>query len=167
VNKRTKKTLSVDNAVQMMGKYCAYRERSIDEVVKKLKGFAMSPANIQLVLERLTKQGFLDEDRFATAFAGGKFRQKKWGRKRIQMEMKKKGLSNELIEKGLSQLLEKDYIETLDVLIQKKWKQVTRSGKDADDYETKQSNRGKLIRYALQKGYEMDLVLDRVRKLGL
>lgn len=165
MDKRTKKTLSVDNAVQRMGKYCAYSERSIAEVRKKLKSLNVTSEDSEVVLERLKKQGFLNEDRFATAFAGGKFRIKKWGKRRIEMEMKKKGLSGELIEKGLKQLPEKEYAETLEELLQKKWKQLVRSGKDDIEHEIKQQNRQKLIRFALQKGYEIDLVMERVRKL--
>jgi len=167
VDKRTKKTLSTDNAVLRMGKYCAYAERTIAEVKRKMKTIGVLPEDEDAVLERLKKQGFLNEDRFATAFAGGKFRIKKWGKKRIGMEMRKKGLSNELIEKGLSQLPEADYTETLDGLLKRKWQIITRSGIDEKDYEAKQRANGKLIRFALQKGYEMDLVLQRVKKLGL
>jgi regulatory protein len=167
VDKRTKKTLSVDNALLRMSKYCAYAERSIDEVKKKLKTIGVSPNDSELVMERLKKQGFLNEDRFASAFAGGKFRIKKWGKKRIGMEMKRKGLTDDLIEKELSLLPEKEYQETLDMLLQKKWKQIMRGDTGETDYDTQQKNKGKLIRYALQKGYEMDLVLEKVRKMGI
>jgi regulatory protein len=165
VDKRTKKTLSLDNAMQRMGKYCSYTERSIAEVKKKLKELNVAPEDTDTVLQRLAKMGFLNEDRFATAFAGGKFRIKKWGKKRIEIEMKRKGLSSELIEKGLKQLPEADYLETLEHLLKKKQEQIMRSGKDEKDYDTRQRNRQKLIRFALQKGYEMDLVMTRVRKL--
>lgn len=167
MDKRTKKTLSVDNAVIRMGKYCSYTERSIDEVKKKLKTLGVSVEDTQLVMERLTKMGFLNESRFASAFVSGKFRMKKWGKKRIEMEMKRKGVSNELIEKGISGLSQEEYIEALDTLLQKKWNTIARTSKETDDYEAKQRQKQKLIRFALQKGYEMDLVFQRVKVLGL
>lgn len=167
MSKRTKKTLSVDEAVARMGKYCAYTERSTDDVKKKLKTLGVSAEDTQLVMERISKMGFLNESRFASAFATGKFRMKKWGKKKLGMEMKRKGLTDELIQKGLSQLSEMDYTETLDTLLQKKWKVISRSVSDDDDYETKQKHKQKLVRFALQKGYEADLIFERIKKLGL
>ncbi|MGP8216454.1 MAG: regulatory protein RecX [Bacteroidia bacterium] len=168
MDKRTKKKLSADNALLRMGKFCAYRDRSMDEVKKKLKSLDVSPADAKIVMEKLTKQGFIDENRFAKSFAGGKFRIKKWGRKKIEIEMKKKGISEELIEKGLKQLPEKEYLDTLDSLLQKKWKQIMQRHErmeTTDNYETKQHNQQKLIRFALQKGYEMDLVMERIKSV--
>jgi len=167
MNKRTKKTLSVDAVLLRMQNYCAFSERSTEEVRKMMKDFDLNPADAWTVLERLTKAGFINEARFAKSFAGGKFRIKKWGKRKIEVEMKKKGLSEELIEKGLNELPEKDYTDTLDELLKKKWAQISRKEVEKDDYEAKQKNRQKLIRYALQKGYEMDLVMERVKKMGV
>ncbi|HTB06161.1 MAG TPA: RecX family transcriptional regulator, partial [Bacteroidia bacterium] len=86
MSKRTKKTLSVDAAVLRLGKYCAYTERTLDEVNKKLKELEVSEEDAKIVIERLTKQGFINEKRFAESFARGKFRIKKWGKRRIKME---------------------------------------------------------------------------------
>lgn len=162
MSKRTKKTLSLDAAVLRLGKYCAYTERTLEEVNKKLEALEVSEEDAKIVVERLTKQGFINEKRYAESFARGKFRIKKWGKRRIKMEMRKKGLSDELIEKGLKELPEEDYSTTLDELLQKKWKQIQRSS--ANDKEINYK-RQKLIRYALQKGYEMDLVMERIKVL--
>jgi len=167
MNKRTKKILSVDAALLKLQNYCAFTERSKLEVTKKLKLYNLSPEDSEKVMERLTKAGFINEQRFAKSFVGGKFRIKKWGKRKISMEMKKKGIAKDLIENGLSELPENDYLETLDELLQKKWKQILRSVKENDDYEAKQKRRQKLIRFALQKGYEMDIVMGRVKKLQL
>jgi regulatory protein len=167
MNKRTKKTLSVDGALLRLRKYCAFTERSKEEVKRKLQNYIMAPGEPEQVMESLIKDGFINELRFAKAFAGGKFRIKKWGKRKIEVEMKKKGLSEELIEKGLNELAENDYEAMLDELLQKKWKLIMRSAKDTESYEGKQANQQKLIRYALQKGYEMDIVIERIRKIGL
>jgi regulatory protein len=165
MSKRTKKTLSVDAAVLRLGKYCAYTERTLDEVNKKLEELEVGEVDAKIVVERLTKQGFINEKRFAESFARGKFRIKKWGKRRIKMEMRKKGLSDELIEKGLEELPEEDYSTTLDELLQKKWKQLQRSIVKDKTKDVNAYNSQKLIRYALQKGYEMDLVMDRIKAL--
>ncbi|HXB13899.1 MAG TPA: regulatory protein RecX [Bacteroidia bacterium] len=166
MDKRTKKSPSIDDALARVRKYCAYSERSKVEVKKKLVEYGVMEGDINMILEKLVKEGFLNESRFALAFAGGKFRMKKWGRTRIKMEMKRKGLSQELIEQGLSELPEKAYTDTLDELLNKKWKQL--QGKsEGNNSKPIMAEKQKLIRYALQKGYEQDIVMNRMSKLGL
>ena len=166
MNKRTKKSLSVDDALARARKYCAYSERSRVEVARKLKEYGVMEGDIDMILEKLVKEGFLNEKRFASAFAGGKFRMKKWGRNRIKIEMERKGLSSELISNGLSELPEKEYLDTIDGLLNKKWKMLQRRGTGNISKPTL-ADKQKLIRFVLQKGYEHDMVMNRMRKLGL
>jgi regulatory protein len=167
MNKRTKKNLSVEAASLRLQNYCAYTERTKQEVQKKMQGYGLSEGDAEIVMEKLIKAGFINETRFVKSFAGGKFRIKKWGKRKIEMEMKKKGISGELIEKGLNEVTENDYQETLDELLEKKWKLIMRSAKEDEDYEAKQKRKQKLMRYALQKGYEMDMVVKSVKKMKI
>jgi len=167
MNKRTKKNLSVEAASLRLQNYCAYTERTKQEVLKKMQGYGLSEGDAEMVMEKLIKAGFINEIRFVKSFAGGKFRIKKWGKRKIEMEMKKKGISGELIEKGLNEVTEADYQETLDELLEKKWKLIMRSAKEEEDYEAKQKKKQKLMRYALQKGYEMDMVVKSVKRMKL
>ena len=167
MNKRTKKNLSVEAALLRLQNYCAYTERTKQEVQKKMQNYGLSEGDAEIVMEKLIKAGFINETRFVKSFAGGKFRIKKWGKRKIEMEMKKKGISGELIEKGLNEVTETGYQETLDELLDKKWKLIMRSAKDEEDYEMKQKRKQKLMRYALQKGYEMDMVVKSVKKMKL
>jgi regulatory protein len=167
MNKRTKKNLSVEAASLRLQNYCAYTERTKQEVQKKMQGYGLSEGDTEMVMEKLIKAGFINETRFVKSFAGGKFRIKKWGKRKIEMEMKKKGISGELIEKGLNEVAETDYQETLDELLEKKWKLIMRSAKEDEDYEAKQKRKQKLMRYALQKGYEMDMVVKSVKKMKI
>jgi regulatory protein len=166
MDKRTKKTPTVDVALLKARKYCAFSERTKAEVEKKLKDLGVMGGDIPVIMEKLVKEGFLNENRFATAFASGKFRYKKWGRIKIVMEMKRKGLPEELIKKGVSELSEEDYKQTLDELLLKKWKQVERKVVP-DDYESVYVAKQKLIKFALQKGYEQDIVMQRMKGLKL
>jgi len=166
MNKRTKKSPSIDDALARARKYCAYSERSKVEVERKLNEYGVLEGDINMIVEKLVKEGFLNEKRFASAFAGGKFRMKKWGRTRIKMEMKRKGLSSELIEQGLSELPEQIYTDTLDELLNKKWKQLQRRA-TGNNAKPEMAEKQKLIRYALQKGYEQDIIMNRMSKLGL
>ena len=166
MDKRTKKTPSIDVALLKARKYCSLYERSKSETEKKLRDYGVMEGDIPFIIEKLVNEGFLNENRFATAFASGKFRYKKWGRNRIVMEMKRKGLSEELIKKGLSELSQEEYSKTLDTLLQKKWVQLERKIVP-DDYESGYVAKQKLIKYALQKGYEQDIIITRLKQMKI
>ena len=100
MDKRTKKTLSDEALLLRIRKYCALRERSIKEVSKKLFELGVLEDKALLIIEKLKEEGFLNENRYVSAFARGKFRNKKWGRKKIEMELKKQGIAKELLAKG-------------------------------------------------------------------
>ena len=166
MDKRTKKTPSIDAALLKARKYCAFNERSKSDVRKKLKDYGVMDGDIPEIIEKLEKEGFLNETRFASSFAGGKFRYKKWGRNRIKNEMKRKGLSDELINKGMAELGDEDYLETLGELLAKKWKQLERKIV-TDDYKSVAMAKQKLIKYTLQKGYEQDIIMKKMREMKL
>jgi len=139
-------------------------ERSRSDVEKKLKDYGVLENDVPPIIEKLISEGFLNEKRFASAFASGKFRYKKWGRKRIINEMKRKGLSDELIDSGLAALSQTEYTKTLDDLLTKKWKQLERKI-DKDEYDSVMAAKQKLVNYALQKGYEQDIIWERIKNV--
>src|SRR5580693_6124237 len=98
MDKRTKKTLSDEALMLRVRKYCALRERSTREVKKKLYELDVLEDKAELIIEKLKQEGFLNEKRYVSAFARGKFRNKKWGKKKIEMELKKQGITKELLE---------------------------------------------------------------------
>lgn len=84
--------LTIEQALQKARHYCAYQERCHNETLTKLYGFGLHKTEVEQALAQLVEEGYLNEERFATQFAGGKFRLKKWGRKKIEYELKlKKG----------------------------------------------------------------------------
>src|SRR5690554_5143059 len=70
--------------------YCAYQERCQKEVRDKLYGYGLSADDVESLLTAMILEGFVNEERYAQAFARGKFRLKKWGRVRIKKELKYK-----------------------------------------------------------------------------
>ena len=167
VDKRTKKTLSDSALMLRVRKYCALRERSVKEVSKKLYDLDVLEDKAQLIIEKLKEEGFLDEKRYVSAFTRGKFRNKKWGKKKIEMELKKQGITKDLLDKGLTEIESTDYLQTIDTLLQRKWKQI--KAKDTTDAYSDNDlftpAMQKLINYAMQKGFEYDIILDRVKKV--
>ena len=145
-----KKKLDPSQALLKAQQYCAYQERSHKEVRDKLYSYGLYKKDVEEILTQLITSGFLNEERFAKAFAGGKFRMKKWGRKKIENELKLKGIGKRCIEIGLNEIDPSEYRKTLTDLIVKKGRQTT------EDNPFKKKN--KIAVFAIGKGYEPDLV---------
>ncbi|MFC7356401.1 regulatory protein RecX [Jejudonia soesokkakensis] len=156
--RNTNKTYTVDEATQKLEAYCAYQERCHKEVHQKLKNMGMIPQAIDQIIHHLLQHNFLNETRFAQAFARGKFRTKKWGKQRIVRELKFREISQFNITLALKEISDKDYFETFDALSEKRIKQL--------EGETNlQKKRKKLADYLLYRGWESHLVWEKVREL--
>jgi len=132
--------------------YCAYQERSQQEVRDKLYGWGLHQADVEAVIADLIADNFLNEERFALAYASGRFRMKGWGRYKIKQGLMQKSVSVPLIQVALSSLNEREYREKLLSILQAK----ARLEKEKQPYKRK----NKLFQYALSKGYESDLILE-------
>lgn len=136
-------------------KYCAFQERSQQEVRDKLYALGLHRREVEQAIGELIAEGFLKEERFALAFAGGKFRMKKWGRVKIKNALREKKVSEPLIKQALAAIDQRDYLKTLQQVISAKAK------------NTKEENplkrKYKLASYAIQRGFEPDLVWELLR----
>jgi len=117
-----KKQLTKEQAFQKAKHYCGYQERSHQEVKEKLYSFGLYKQQVEELLSQLIEENYLNEERYAIQFAGGKFRMKQWGRVKIKYELKQKRISEYNIKKGIKEIDEEDYIKTLQKLAAKKWK---------------------------------------------
>src|SRR5258706_6169221 len=100
-------------ALSKIFRYRAYQERSHREVKNKLFEYGLKSGEVDEILSHLITEGFLNEERFARAFAGGKFRILKWGKIKIQHELEAEGLTPRCIARGLSEISSADYSKTL------------------------------------------------------
>src|SRR5919107_6298125 len=116
-----KKYLTKEEALQKLKQYCAYQERSHYEVVQKLWDLGVRKAEYDEIISALIEEDYLNEERFAMQFAGGKFRMKDWGRKKIYYALKEKQVSTYCINKALQSIPQEDYLKTLRQLAQKKY----------------------------------------------
>ncbi|MEK0421572.1 MAG: hypothetical protein RLZZ161_1423 [Bacteroidota bacterium] len=135
-------------------KYCAYQERSQLEVKTKLLGMGLTLAETNEILVDLVRDNFINEERFAVAFAKGKLKIKKWGNRKITMALKNKGISESLIQRVLKALDPDIYIGELRFNIEKK----ARTMKESDPWK----KAGKLKQYLIGKGFEPELVFREV-----
>ena len=157
MEEKTVKTYTVAEAKQKLENYCAYQERCHQEVRRKLRSMGMIPLAIDDIMVHLIKNNFLNEERFARSYARGKFRIKKWGRIRIERELKARGLSDYTIEAGLDEIDEDEYMDTFETLAEKKYATI----KDTNPYKAKT----KLANYLLYRGWETDLVYEKINEL--
>lgn len=137
--------------------YCAYQERTQDEVRQRLKDWNVWGDEAEEIISELIQENFLNEERFAKTFAGSKFRVKKWGRRKIMFELKKRKLSDYCIKAGMSEIDDEDYYETLKTLIEKK-KHDYRG--EENEYKLNQ----KIAQFAVGKGYENTLIWEILRE---
>lgn len=144
------KKLTPAQAKEKIQHYCAYQERSHREVKNKLYAYGLHRQDVDELMTQLITDGFLNEERFSKAFAGGKFRMKKWGRIRITHALELKGVSANCIRIGLKEIDEPAYIATLRDLLEEK--RLTNPEKNTFIL------RDRLSKFAIQKGYEPDLV---------
>ena len=125
--------------------YCAYQERSVRDVTGKLSKLKVEKSEAPPYIERLKREGFLSEERFAKAFVAGHLR-KKWGKAKIKSALMQKGISASVIKEHLDNVEEEGYEEQLLKAAQQKLKSIKG--------ETIYEKRTKLLRFLLGKGYE-------------
>lgn len=152
------KNIGTEKAFGKIKHYCAYQERSHAEVKKKLYGFGLYKNEVELLICQLIEENYLNEERFAFAFAGGKFRIKQWGKTKIKYELKLRQVSDYSIKKALAQIDEDDYLKTLHKIAAEKLDTL----KSEKNIFTKKS---KLQNYLVGKGFEFNVVTDVVKNV--
>ncbi|WP_439559580.1 regulatory protein RecX [Dyadobacter sp.] len=145
--------------LQKAASYCAYQERTQDEVKQRLRKWNVWGDEADEIIAELISQNYLSEERFAKTFAGGKFRVKNWGRIKIKQELQRRGISKYSLDQGMAEIKDENYVATLKQLLEKKRTLLERT--ESNPLVLKQ----KLARYALAKGYEGDLVWKEIEAL--
>ncbi len=148
-------TFTVNEIRDKFAKYCAYQDRCHWEVENKLREFNLIPEGKDEIIIYLIQQNFLNEERFAKSFVRGKFNQKNWGRIKIRIELKKRKIPPKLIEMALAEIDEKDYLETLKHLTEKKKRELKQ---EKESWKKK----AKIRNYLLQKGFESEMIFDHL-----
>jgi len=151
-----KKYLTKEQALQKLKHYCAYQERCHSEVKEKLYNLGVWKKEHDEIIASLIEENYLNEERFAIAFAGGRFRIKQWGRVKIKYELKQKQVSDYSIKKALKQIDETDYFKVLNKLAKEKYTSLKS--------EQHLIRKKKTINYLIGKGFEMELVRGAVGK---
>ena len=153
------KPLTPDQVLDKMAKYCAYQERCVKDVRDKLKTFDIPEEEKSKILDYLLDNRFVNDERFAKSFVRGKVNQSGWGMNKIRFHLMQKGINKEIIEEALEQTDEGVYrLRLIDIL-----KTKSKTIKADSDFEKKR----KLAAYAMQKGFEGNLVWEVLKDLAI
>ncbi|MFO7722091.1 MAG: regulatory protein RecX [Bacteroidales bacterium] len=150
--------LTYEKALDKAAKYCALQERSLKQVEAWLKKLNIKTADIQRITEVLINENFIDEERFARAYARGKFSINGWGRIKIRINLRMQGISDEDIKMGLQEIEEDAYLRKLETIVAKKYAALILH----EDHFMAQT---KTNAYAWTKGYEPELITAALQKV--
>lgn len=150
------KILSPNEALGKAKKYCDYQERSHQEVRDKLYSWGLHAPEVENIITILIEENFLNELRFAKAYARGKFRINTWGKIKIAMGLKQKNISEYCIKKALLEIDDEEYRNTLKQLLQKLTNALHKKTLTTSDWQ-------KIARQAISKGFESNLVWELLK----
>jgi len=148
-------TLTFEEALAKAERYCAGQEHCEHDVLLKLyewgvREFAKS------ITEKLKKEGFISDKRYAELFTRSKINQNKWGRIKIASALKMKNIPSSTIHEVMEKVNEKDYLNNLKTLFLKKEKEI----RETDEYAKQQ----KISLFLMSKGYEPELIYKLFKK---
>ena len=151
-DRKNKMILTPGQAKLKAESYCAYQERSQQEVRDKLYSWGLHEADVENSIANLIAENFLNEERFAIAYCNGKLRMKGWGKIKIKQALKGKRVSEQLIKIAFKQIDPDEYENILENIIDKKIREI----KDKDSFIVK----NKVYQFALSRGFESDLIFS-------
>jgi regulatory protein len=155
MEEKQKKNYTKEQALKKAADFCAYQERSQQEVRDKLYTWGLHKDGVENLVALLISEGYINEERFAKAFAGGKFRIKKWGRVKIKNELKLRKISEYCIRKAIQEISERDYIKSLKEIIDKKSKDIN----EKNNFK----KAAKVASYCISRGYENEQVWELLK----
>lgn len=131
---------------------CSGRELCIRDIREKADSWGVSNTDAEKLVSVLLREKFIDEDRYAAAYARDKFRYNHWGKIKISAGLKMKGIPADVVKKSLDQIDPVEYRETLEKIISAQSRRI----RAKSDYERK----AKLMRFGLSRGFESWLLYE-------
>ena len=145
-----KKEMTEQEAYLQLAALCAQAEHCEQEMRDKMRRWEIDETAQNRIIDRLIKERYIDNERYARAFVKDKIRYNKWGRRKVQQALWMKRIDNDLQQRVLDEIDEKEYLDVLRPLL----KQKRKSTKASSDYELNQ----KLVRFALSRGFTFNII---------
>ena len=136
--------------------YCAASEKSTYDVISKLKSWNISFEETENILQQLYHEKFLDDRRYARTYVSEKWNSDHWGKIKIELALRHKNISEDISEDALKEIADREYLEGLNALLSKKYKEV-KTVNNHDDAR-------RVMMFALSRGFEEDLVSEWIGK---
>lgn len=150
-----KKQYTFDDLLHKAASYCSISEHCISDVTTKLRAWEVEESDRKKIIEKLIEDDFINEKRYAVAFVRDKFRLNKWGKIKITMALREKGIEKDLILSALDKIDEGEYQELLSMLLKNKSKTIK--------YDFEYEKQGKLFRFAQSRGFENNVIEQVLR----
>ena len=146
-----KKIMKTENdAYLTLAALCAQAEHCQYEMLEKMRRWELPEDAQARVMQRLMKERYVDDERYARAFVKDKIRYNKWGRRKVEQALWQKHIDESIRQRVLDEVADEDYLDVLRPLLNQKRK-VTKAN---NDYELNQ----KLMRFALGRGFTFDII---------
>ena len=145
-----KKDMTEQEAYLQLAALCAQAEHCQQEMRDKMRRWELDESVQNRIIDRLIKERYVDDERYARAFVKDKIRYNKWGRRKVQQALWQKRIDADIQQRVLDEIDEKEYLDVLRPLLKQKRKSI----RAANDYEQNQ----KLARFALSRGFTFDLI---------
>ena len=145
-----KKDMTEQEAYLQLAALCAQAEHCQQEMRDKMRRWELDETVQNRIIDRLIKERYVDDERYARAFVKDKIRYNKWGRRKVQQALWQKRIDADIQQRVLDEIDEKEYLDVLRPLLKQKRKNI----RAASDYELNQ----KLARFALSRGFTFDLI---------
>lgn len=152
-----KKEYTYDELLHKAASYCSISEHCITDVEAKLKAWGIKPDESEKIVKHLIKQDFINEKRYSKAFVRDKFGMNKWGKIKISLALREKGIDKEMISDALGIIDEGEYEEQLARLLKNKLHTIT--------YDFEYEKQGKLFRFAQSRGFENNVIERALRRI--
>lgn len=156
--KRNTAPVSYEQALQRLASLCSQSEHSSAEIRQKAASWQLSPADTDRLVDYLTDERYIDDERYCKAYANDKLRYNHWGRFKIRQMLQFQGLASEHIRAGLESINDEEYKKILTEIILSK----IRSLKDSEPY----TRYAKVMRHATSKGFESDAIAKLLSECG-
>ena len=145
-----KKDMTEQEAYLQLAALCAQAEHCQQEMRDKMRRWELDETVQNRIIDRLIKERYVDDERYARAFVKDKIRYNKWGRRKVQQALWQKHIDADVQQRVLDEIDEKEYLDILRPLLKQKRKSI----KAESDYELNQ----KLVRFALGRGFGFDII---------
>lgn len=136
---------------------CSRREYCSSGIMDLLRRKGVEGKEAAAVLERLLAERYVDDARYARAFARDKAHLAGWGSRKIAYALASKGIPAETVKEALSEVEDGESTRRMEEVIRGKWRSVKAA--------TPQERRVKVLRFALSRGYDYAAVMKVVSSL--